>query len=482
MSLNQALKIKFVLVSVSVAHELEFSPDTTIGAVKAEIIKNFAIGSGVVKIRGPNDYRLDEDHQKLSSYTFLHDEETAVISVYEVEKVEPYVMPEKFQVVIPAEHPNEQDKVIPIRVYKPSQKKPYLGGYRSKINGIVYHHASAQTVKVRRLRWQDQNEKAHRTTQTAEYKTRSTQSNRESGTQMSRPDLYLDGKNDKVLRPKTYFTAAELAELKERMVLQLQCAWRCYVARVRTQKKRDQLEERQRLIDEANQKKKQEAAELKQRNFERRKHPRTIEDFEILYNELESWRYNENKRIKGLGLPKVEEQKELQELLAKETKLLQTIDRLKTIAAKENKKLKVQKMLQLMSEPKKWELRTTDVAEVHTPFTTRSKELMDLYNGLISRGQTVDSRLEMLLHVKWTVKEFDCTLTRDLVDLIDRESDLLNRGRSGKSLEGLRKRIATLFLQFIETPSFNPEATRFQRVETNEPEKQPLDTRTRKFW
>ena len=54
MSLNQALKIKFVLVSVSVAHELEFSPETTIGTVKAEIIKNFAIGSGIVKIRGPN--------------------------------------------------------------------------------------------------------------------------------------------------------------------------------------------------------------------------------------------------------------------------------------------------------------------------------------------------------------------------------------------------------------------------------------------
>ena len=54
MALNQTLKIKFVLVSVSVAHEVEFSPDTTIGTVKAEIIKNFAIGSGIVKIRGPN--------------------------------------------------------------------------------------------------------------------------------------------------------------------------------------------------------------------------------------------------------------------------------------------------------------------------------------------------------------------------------------------------------------------------------------------
>merc|ERR1719207_394703 len=105
------------------------------------------------------------------------------------------------------------------------------------------------------------------------------------------------------------------------------------MARVRTQKKRDQLEERQQLIDEARQKRLQEEAELKQRNFERRKHPRTIEDFEILYNELESWRYNENKRIKGLRLPKEEEQKLLQQLLAKETKLLQTIDRLKIIAA-----------------------------------------------------------------------------------------------------------------------------------------------------
>ena len=49
-------------------------------------------------------------------------------------------------------------------------------------------------------------------------------------------------------------------------------------------------------------------------------------------------------------------------------------------------------------------------------------------------------------------QEFDCNLTREIVDLIDREADLLNRGRSEASLDGLRKRIANLFLQFIETP------------------------------
>jgi len=101
---------------------------------------------------------------------------------------------------------------------------------------------------------------------------------------------------------------------------------------------------------------------------------------------------------------------------------------------------------------------------VHTPFTTRSKELMELYNGLRLPLLTVDERLDVLLHVKWTVKEFQCNLTRDIVDLIDREADMLNRGRSEASLEGLRKRLANLFLQFVHTPEFNPESARFQKV------------------
>jgi hypothetical protein len=47
---------------------------------------------------------------------------------------------------------------------------------------------------------------------------------------------------------------------------------------------------------------------------------------------------------------------------------------------------------------------------------------------------------------------------------IDREADLLNRGRKMKTLEGLRNRIKNLFLVFIETPEFNPEAASIQAV------------------
>ena len=89
-----------------------------------------------------------------------------------------------------------------------------------------------------------------------------------------------------------------------------------------------------------------------------------------------------------------------------------------------------------MANPKKWKRLDARFTEVHTPFTTRAKELMDLYNGLRLPFLTIDERLDVLLHTKWTVKEFDCSLTREIVDLIDREADMLNRGRSEGSLEG----------------------------------------------
>ena len=48
--------------------------------------------------------------------------------------------------------------------------------------------------------------------------------------------------------------------------------------------------------------------------------------------------------------------------------------------------------------------------------------------------------------------------------LIDREADLLNRGRSEKTMKNLRKRTSNMFHMFVMTPEFNPEAARFQKV------------------
>merc|ERR1719247_3380073 len=193
-------------------------------------------------------------------------------------------------------------------------------------------------------------------------------------------------------------------------------------------------------------------------------HPRSFEDFNVLYKELEAWRLSEAKRIQTSDFDEATRRAAQRELLQKETKLLQTIDKLKIQANGQNRDAKIKKQLESMSKPKVWAQGDGETTTVHTPFTTRAKELMDLYSGLRLPLLTVDERLDVLLHVKWTVKEFDCNLTREIVDLIDREADLLNRGRSEDSLGGLRKRITNLFLQFIETPEFNPESARFQKV------------------
>ena len=64
----------------------------------------------------------------------------------------------------------------------------------------------------------------------------------------------------------------------------------------------------------------------------------------------------------------------MKETLDKETDLLQTIDRLKIIAAKDNKEHKIEKFLKAMSDPKKWTRKSDGrVTEVHTPFTVRAK-------------------------------------------------------------------------------------------------------------
>lgn len=82
---------------------------------------------------------------------------------------------------------------------------------------------------------------------------------------------------------------------------------------------------------------------------------------------------------------------------------------------------------------------------MHTPLTVRAAELQQLYRGLTLDSLCLDERLDVLLHVKWVAKEYDCGTTRELVELIDREADLLNRwGWVGLCVDVLQKREAPL--------------------------------------
>ena len=353
--------------------------------------------------------------------------------------------------------------VVHIENEAKGKKKPFMGGFRSASTGVEYHHGSMNTelppnpdlLKA---------PKFHRETQTAVMRRTEQQSTRDSATQMVREDVSLAHVEDRVMVPGPYFDAEQLNTLRLQKTIRIQAVVRGWFCRLLAWKYRDERDtaERERI---RGQEEEQRAADAKRaEEIERRMHPRTPEDFEVLYAELEAWRLQETQKVNESEMSTSERKVALAQLLNKEVKLLQTIDRLKLSASTENKDDKVRKKLETLSASKKWGMSDGSLKEVDTPFTVRARELMELYNGLSLSTLTVDERLDVLLHVKWTVKEFDCRLTRDLVDLIDREADMINRGRPEASLEGLRKRVQSLFLHFMETPEFNPEAARLEKV------------------
>jgi len=143
-----------------------------------------------------------------------------------------YVMPELIEVKVTV---GADSYFFPVTVVKNSTKKSYVGGYRNKLTGHVYHHASTQTPTDQQQRQKDYSSLRSRETQTVESRTLSVQSYRESGTQMERIDLHVDNKRDKVKYSKPYFTSDELLIKKKAGVITMQRYWRGYMARCRAE-------------------------------------------------------------------------------------------------------------------------------------------------------------------------------------------------------------------------------------------------------
>lgn len=354
-------------------------------------------------------------------------------------------------------------KIVEVHIDRSAMEAPrrWLGGYRNKRTGVTYLHGATQTARAATHRV----ERFTRDTQTATQVARTAQTGRDATTQMARPDLLLDTSGDVEAVPGRYVTSEEWVQVKAAAVLIIQRYARGWFARRLANELRRRREERRDFVAGEEERKRVEAEEQREAEIRRRMHPRTAADFEILYGELDAWRLQETETINEAHAgDEPSRQHALKQLLYKETKLLQTIDRLKITANHENRDRRIAHELSEMGQSKTWEMADGTIVDVVTPYTTRAQELQQLYHGLKLPLLTTDERLDVLLHIKWTVKEWDCSLTREIVDLIDREADLLNRGRNPKSLSGLRQRIANLFLQFIETPEFNPESTRFQLV------------------
>lgn len=391
-----------------------------------------------------------------------------------------------------------EQRDIFIAIERTEERKPYMGGLRDTNSGRVYHHAYTQTPVERVSKWENAPPRFTREVQTSKAVTRSQQVKREGAAQTKRGDIHEDKVGYRELAPRPYFTSDQLMAVWHANALKIQCQWRGSLARKRAIDIKLELQRQVLAGREAQRQAAIEANRQMQRDIERRMHPRSDDDFGVLYDEVEAWRLSETARIESeQGRDEKGRRAAMSALIAKESVLVATIERLRLVANKENREERIRAMMAQMAAPQTWGISDGEVVSVMTPFATRAKELKDLYQGLCDTGAgagasspaatstssgpyatysslkatqrqqqafTKDDRLDVLLHVKYTVKEFDCALTREIVQLIDRETDMLTRNRPAASLDGLRTRLKSMFRLFCEDPAFNPNAAMFNKL------------------
>ncbi|KAK8863566.1 hypothetical protein M9Y10_011252 [Tritrichomonas musculus] len=363
--------------------------------------------------------------------------------------------------------PNGPTKIVVDIEYNLPDHKPFLGGYKNRVTGEEYHHVAGQTALLPHQRGLDKLiDKFHRACQTQITSSDDAQTAREFGCQTPFFHQFINDEYP-TLDAKPYMLAKDELFIRQVSALKIQRVTRGLFARQLVAKMRLELEQEKKQMEEQEKKVQEELETKRMIEIERRRHPRTAQDFKVLLDELAAWHWQETQAINEGNHPEEERKRLLQELLQKETELLHTIDRMKIEAKKQNTEYRNDKDLDNLSKKKLWQLTNGEIIKVRTPNSMRAKELRNLYRALKFEGVTADERIEILLLLKQTVKEFNCQLTQDLITLIDREADLLNRGRSEASLVGLRKRIETLFLQFCQTPEFNPEAASLQKIPAN---------------
>ncbi|XP_075994006.1 IQ motif and ubiquitin-like domain-containing protein [Genypterus blacodes] len=377
----------------------------------------------------------------------------------------------------PPEHDNMPDVItvrvqtgkgdfqeVVVEIERPPQQKAFLGGFRHRLTGAEYHHAATQTPPKRR---------PHRgvvafsrDTQTVQDSSQSQQSPVSVSTQMTGIGCYISCVNDKLVAPGNYITADAYHSRRLRAAIRLQAWARRWLARRAVDQLRSRRDVRLAWMDMQERRRKEEKEEQLRDRQRRWMNPRSREDFNLLYHALEKWRLEEEQQI-NVSLRGAERKAALCSLLEQETELIATIGRHHIIAQNENYDKAIEKFLNKCAGPHQWRAANNRKIEVESEHTIRARALRDLYYDVNASSISREQRTDILTALKHTTQEHQSQLSRDLVELIDREVDLMTRGVKPTSLQGLRKRISTLFLQLIKTPAFNPEASRLLKVPQN---------------
>ncbi|XP_046988900.1 IQ and ubiquitin-like domain-containing protein [Schistocerca americana] len=443
----------------------EFWPITTISKVKEVLSEAFEIPTCVIVLTLNGEMLSDESSLQSLGLS------TSQIAIMEITSADPFYpvllsnVPEKMRnkriirVRVQVEY-GEFKEVRVIIVWKLA-KKPFLGGFRHKETAVEYHHAFSQTQPFPQKPYKQKND---RDTQTAWWRDEQQMTVCDRATQNYRRDYYIPWKGDVIKTAKEYVTAEEQERRRdlERKVRVIQRYVRAWL--IRRMIRRASEEQRRRVAREAEQERLRiEARETRiKADIVKSTFPRRRADFEMLYSAVEQWRSAEADRIQRSQKAQATKCAEYAQVLEKEVKNLFEIEKQRLSVKQERLRRKELEVIDRCAEPITWTGYKGMKVSMDTLRNQRARELRELYSALCREEAPLESRVDLLMAVKDAlVVHREPPLVDDIIELVDRECDLLVRGLNTDQLEALRARLRSLFLQLMKTPEFNPEVAKY---------------------
>lgn len=280
-------------------------------------------------------------------------------------------------------------------------------------------------------------------------------------TQMDNESIYIPSVTDKILTSKKYETAEERfnrldIESKVRTIQRYYRRWKLKKAlkawRIEYRKRQEnKVEEDKEMLEEI---KLQKIREINAKTF-----PRTRDDFSMLYSMVDRWKKAQIDRISKncSGAAKLAE---FYLLLNKEIEMLASIEKHRQQIKKEVKDIELINFFKEISAPIKWKGYKGIKVSMDTIETQKGREYKKIFYDASNHQIPTEERLEFLKNLRESLKDHNCTISNELVSLLNREEELLLHEIDEKSLDMLRKRIEHLLLKHMQTPECNEGVTR----------------------
>ncbi|XP_032668149.1 IQ and ubiquitin-like domain-containing protein [Odontomachus brunneus] len=333
----------------------------------------------------------------------------------------------------------------------PRATKPFLGGWRNTVTGLIYHNACTQTHGRSATR-------SDRVTQTVAVADAITEVVHDQAVQVH----FLPDACDRVVTPGVpYLSVEEIQSLVPRdndemflaSIVKIQRCYRTHRARAHRSADRETSLQAVEVCRDDKAKAMGTRTEHSQAlsscadfTILNRRSPRTSTDFESLRNLLDRWRIFETERASRtlLGSSRVAA---CGLILSKEVELLRAMDSMRSAVRVKCRERKRRRLLDELSKPVAWQDSRGRPILVDTLRVQRARQHRNMYASLANENLSVSERVDLLHGLKRVAGMHTCSQSLELVYLVDQELALLTCRVDATRLNWLRNRLKLSFLK-----------------------------------